>query len=140
MGARSNIVVQEQDGARIWLYGHWMGEDSINVVRDTLAKRDRWDDSPYLARMLFSEMVKGSIDETTGFGISTVMCDNEYPIIVLEPHTEMAWLEDTDWSTTPRSISKLTEAIPFRSFVNALTFCHGSFEALADNINARALV
>ena len=139
MGDRSNIVVQEHNGNRIWLYGHWMGSDSINVTRDVLAKRDRWSDSPYLARMLFSEMTKGAIDLTTGYGISTTMCDNEYPIIVLDVETQTAWLEDTDWNELNRTINKLTEPIPFDHFLNALNFCEGSFESLIDNINARAL-
>ena len=140
MGARSNIVVQEQDGSRIWLYGHWMGEDSINVTRDVLSMRDRWNDAPYLARMLFEEMIQGAVDKTTGFGISTVMCDNEYPIIVLEPHTQTAWLEDSDWSTTPRTIKPLTEPIPFEDFLNALSFREGTFEPLMNSLNALAQV
>jgi hypothetical protein len=140
MGDRSNIVVQEHNGNRIWLYGHWMGSDSINVTRDVLNKQDRWNDSQYFARMLFSEMVKGSLDETTGYGISTYMCDNEYPIIVLDFGSQTAWLEDTDWNDLNRNIKTLTEPIPFKQFLNALNFCEGSFESLANNINARQLV
>lgn len=94
MGDRSNIVIQEGNGNRVWLYGHWMGNDSIQIVRDVLSRYDRWNDAPYLARMLFSEMVKGSIDEATGYGISTYMLDSEYPIIVLTPAQTTFHIED----------------------------------------------
>jgi hypothetical protein len=115
-----------------------MGSDSINIVRDTLAKRDRWNDSQYFTRMLFSEMVKGSLDETTGYGISTYMCDNEYPIIVLDFGSQTAWLEDYSWQTEEHT--KYTQPIPFEDMLNALSFCEGIFGSLIDNINAKQLV
>jgi hypothetical protein len=45
---------------------------------------------------MFSEMVKGFIDGATGYGISTYMVDNEYPIIVLQPHEQTLYLEHGD--------------------------------------------
>ena len=104
MGDRSNIVIEQGDGSRVWLYGHWMGEDSINVVRDTLAHRERWSDAPYLARMLFNRMTRGSELGDTGYGISTSMCDNEYPIIVLDPATQTVKLEDAPWPATKEEL------------------------------------
>jgi hypothetical protein len=111
MGDRSNIVIidagysknvetqrWERDPAkdgRIWLYGHWMGGSAIAHAKHGLAS-DRVGDTPYLARVIFSSMVKDSIDETTGFGVSTRMTDNEHPIIVIDPAGEggpQVWLE-----------------------------------------------
>ena len=118
MGDRSNIVVQEADGSRIFLYGHWMGEESIQVANRVLSKRVRWSDSPYLTRMLFSEMTRGAYDEETGFGISTTMCDNEYPIIVIEPSSQTAWLEVYVWGEGGR-FEQLTKPISFEDFLSA---------------------
>lgn len=112
MGDRSNIVIKQHDGTRVWLYGHWMGEDSINVVRDTLAQRERWNDAPYLARMLFDRMTQGHTG-STGYGISTYMCDNEYPVIVLDPETQTVVLEDAPWG---EPLKPITPPVSFETF------------------------
>jgi hypothetical protein len=138
MGDRSNIVVQEENGNRIFLYGHWMGEDSINVTRDVLALRDRWNDSPYLTRMLFEKMIEGNIDKTTGFGISTSMCDNEYPIIVLEPSTQTAWLEAYIWGEGGR-FEQLTKPVTFGDFWVSLDISEG-FDSLIANLSNKPVL
>jgi hypothetical protein len=129
MGARSNIVVidpgysknaetkrferdAEKDG-RVWLYGHWMGPSAIHHARHGL-KSGRVMDPSYLARIIFNSMTKGYEDDETGYGISTRITDNEYPVIVIDPapaqsvvdainaalgeertqHTALVWLED----------------------------------------------
>jgi hypothetical protein len=135
MGDRSNIVVQEADGSRIFLYGHWMGEDSIRVAYDVLSQRVRWNDLPYLTRMLFSEMTRGASNEETGYGISTTMCDNEYPIIVLEPSSQTAWLEVYIWGDGGR-FEKLTQPITFDDFVNAASVSP-DFNNLSVNMGAK---
>lgn len=113
MGDRSNIVVKQYDGSRVWLYGHWMGEDSINVVRDTLSEKERWSDAPYLTRMLFSRMTIDNVG-STGYGISTYMCDNEYPVIVLDPQTQTVVLEDALFG---EELEAITPAVPFSQFI-----------------------
>ena len=51
-----------------------------------IAKRARWNDSPYLARMVFSEMVRGQLDSDTGYGITPwpEVCDNEHELVILD--------------------------------------------------------
>jgi hypothetical protein len=44
--------------------------------------KSRWTDPSYLARIIFVEMGGGEQSET-GHGISTRMCDNEHPIILV---------------------------------------------------------
>lgn len=129
MGARSNIVVQESNGNRIYLYGHWMGEDSINVVAEVLSQRERWGDESYLARMLFAKMIEGDPQGSTGYGISTYMCDNEYPLIVLEPATMTAVLEEYDWNT--KSFTPITPRVSFEEFLKACVFSESFVEMLS---------
>lgn len=135
MGDRSNIVVKQPDGSSVWLYGHWMGEDSINIVHDVLSRKQRWSDHAYLARMLFNKMTEGSPDSETGYGISTSMCDNEYPIIVLNPSLQTAWLEEYRWDGS-KSFEVITPVVTFEEFVNASSVSD-DFVNLAVNMGAK---
>lgn len=135
MGDRSNIVIEQHDGNRIWLYGHWMGEDSINVVRDTLAQQERWSDAPYLARMLFSRMTQGN-SGSTGYGISTYMCDNEYPVIVLNPETQTVSLEDAPFG---EEMKRITPSVPFSRFIACGTETNPTFADVAADMGARVV-
>ena len=133
MGDRSNIVVKQYDGSRVWLYGHWMGADSINVVRDVLAERERWSDAPYLARMLFSKMTEGDTG-STGYGISTYMCDNEYPVIVLDPETQTVVLEDAPWGSP---LAPITPAVSFETFIMCGAETNPTFADVAVDMGAQ---
>lgn len=92
MGDRANIVVIDEredadlTGKReaVFLYTHWTGSDLGEILAAGLVKgRSRWDDSPYLARILFQEMIEGDTG-TTGYGISTTLTDNEYDLYVVD--------------------------------------------------------
>jgi hypothetical protein len=134
MGDRSNIVIKQHDGNRVWLYGHWMGADSINVVRDTLAHRERWSDAPYLARMLFNRMTLGQEQGDTGYGISTYMCDNEYPVIVLDPETQTVVLEDAPWG---EPLVPITPAVSFKTFITCGRETNPTFADVAVDMGAK---
>lgn len=99
MGDRVNIAVQDQ-GQRVYFYGHWRGYIAPAKVQAALAKRSRWDDPSYLARIVFCEFIKGVEDEESGFGISTRIEDNEHPIIVVNCNTQRVEFEadpERDW-------------------------------------------
>ena len=135
MGDRSNIVIQEHTGNRIYLYGHWMGEDAIKIVADVLSQRERWNDAPYLARMLFNKMTEASPnDSSTGYGISTYLCDNEYPIIVIEPATQSAVLEEYGWGD--KTFTPITPRVSLEEMLNACQYSE-SFEQLAVAMGAK---
>lgn len=68
MGDRAQVLIKDTG---VYLYTHWGGSQIIEVVKAAMAKRWRWDDPCYLARIIFCEMVKGSIDGGTGYGIDT---------------------------------------------------------------------
>lgn len=85
MGDRANVCVITPRHDPIFLYCHWGGTYLPHTVADALRRgADRWDDYPYLARIIFSEMIKDDVMETTGYGISTEILDNEYPIVVVD--------------------------------------------------------
>ena len=120
MGDRSNIVVMQDNNQSVWLYGHWMGEDAIKIVGEVLSRKQRWNDAPYLTRMIFEQMIEGAYDKETGFGISTAMQDNEYPIIILNPRTQEAWLEEYVWGSGESKV--ITPVVSFEDIANACSF------------------
>lgn len=91
MGDRANVAILQRKGEgrpeneAVWLYSHWGGHCIAEQVQAALKKApDRWTDDSYLARVIFCEMLRGSLDGTTGFGISTSIGDNEYPVLVVD--------------------------------------------------------
>jgi hypothetical protein len=117
MGDRSNIAIAQFNNTDlVYLYSHWMGGGIIKVCHDVLARNARWDDAPYLARMLFDEMTKDAINRETGFGISAnAVCDNDYPIIYLNPNSQEAFLIGLD--------NKETKRVSFDAFVELSKNC-----------------
>jgi hypothetical protein len=87
MGDRGNIIIKDADST-VYLYTHWTGSDLPNVLRNSLkraktANDNRWDDGPYLARIIFWDMIKDQHpEETRGFGISSVEGDGGTNITV----------------------------------------------------------
>lgn len=93
MGDRGNIaIVQEaHEGKRalIYLYSHWGGTGMTATLQAALKRgKSRWDDPAYLARIIFCEMIRGQEQELNGFGISNGICDNEHPILYVDPDAE----------------------------------------------------
>ena len=139
MGDRSNIVVEQADGQRIYLYGHWMGAEAITIVESVLGQHARWSDESYLARMLFSKMVEGDLDGDTGYGIATYPVDNDgYPFIVLKPASQTIFLErDNRWEKKPNEA--ITPELGFAEFL-ACTPEHADFDALAVKMGAKLVL
>jgi hypothetical protein len=93
MGDRANVFVvddlsrgtAELEG--VYLYTHWGGSNlpaTLAQALDSKEGRARWNDGPYLARIIFDRMT-GLTGGELGFGISASICDNEYPILVVDP-------------------------------------------------------
>lgn len=101
MGDRANVVVAEGDD-KVFLYTHWGGNSYVQDAVRSLG-RGRDEDAPYLARIVFCEMIKrnGDLDGETGFGISTRLCDNEHPILVLDVTKQQAYFAGEDDVTIP---------------------------------------
>jgi hypothetical protein len=74
MATRSEVLFYEEGYDNpIVFYQHWDGYELPNIVADALklAEEDgRLTDTPYLGRIIFSEMLRHASDDTNGYGIS----------------------------------------------------------------------
>ena len=86
MGDRSNVIIIHDAAKtkRTYLYCHWEGTDAFIKVRNALARRARWTDSAYLARIVFCALVKGREHEETGFGISPSPTNSDHELCVID--------------------------------------------------------
>ncbi len=97
MGDRANIFISEPTKENpkngIYFYSHYGGNELIIDLKNALIRgKNRWDDSQYLNRIIFSEMIKNSVLDETGFGLSTKIGDNSYNIIVVNPEEKTVGL------------------------------------------------
>jgi len=92
MGDRANILIKQTTESKtpqyVFLYSHWGGSELPATLQTALKRRVRWDDEAYLARIIFDEMTDGDHGEETGFGITTQLTDNEYPLIIVDCETQ----------------------------------------------------
>lgn len=89
MGDRANVVVLQHHGEgdpqKVYLYTHWGGCELPFTLQKALERGvDRWDDEPYLTRIIFNQMTEGIEMEETGIGISTYLTDNEHPLLLVD--------------------------------------------------------
>lgn len=69
MGDRAQVKFMA-DGEEVWFYTHWKGSELEKTVKSAMKRgEDRLSDSSYLARIIFSEMIKDSVMDTIGYGI-----------------------------------------------------------------------
>ncbi len=96
MGDRANIVIRSDwptdigPKEAVFLYSHHGGYEMPQTLRDALEiGSDRWDDAQYLARIIFDfDFMTPPGGGSTGYGISTRLCDNEYDLLVLVPASQ----------------------------------------------------
>lgn len=111
MGERGNIVVRDR-GNDVCLYTHWSGYRLDRFVYDTLKRERRWNDGPYLTRMLFGHMLDGDEPTSeTGFGISSKRLGAEYPEIILNVDDQMVYIQS-------RLDQSLLASMTFRNVVD----------------------
>jgi len=136
MGDRGNIVVRSLHGDDVWLYSHWGGTELKDVLKTVLARKERWDDAPYIARMIFSKMIEGCETEATGFGISTYMCDNEHGILVVDvPNQKVVRMEETALVGLPRQF--LPDQLDYRVSRTFEEFAENGFKGKKKRVERR---
>ncbi len=85
MGNRANVQIKYNEGSDIFFYSHWDGTGLNQIVKKALIRgKSRWNNESYLARIIFSEMIKGAILEETGYGISPWECEEGAPKVIVD--------------------------------------------------------
>jgi len=110
MGDRGNIVVSDGQNPPVFLYSHWTGSDLPKILQQALKRgKGRWGDTPYLTRIVFSQMIKGELLEVTGYGISTSMCDNENNILFLDDVNQVVKVLKHSWGNELDEMTVMAE-------------------------------
>lgn len=105
MSDKGNIGVKLENGSEIWFYTHSNGSDVYKIVKNALARKTRWDNPSYLARIIFCEMIKDDIDGTTGFGISSEPCESDHTLLIVDCKEQVVRFEDKTNGVSKGSIS-----------------------------------
>jgi hypothetical protein len=102
MGDRANIYIHEGDEPGVYLYTHWSGYELPEVARLALVRgQSRWDDPPYLARIVFCQMIGGDADGLTGYGISAVVGDGDDRVVDIDTKAGAVTLKAYGEATGP---------------------------------------
>ena len=110
MGARCNFVFKQSEDYAVALYSHW-DESHMNellaAALDHALPRLHMGDIPYATRMAISYIIKDSILEETGYGISAMDPSDQgfldSPITI--DLTDMTVGSGEDWHSIPDFIA-----------------------------------
>lgn len=107
MGNRADIYVHEGDAPGVYLYTHRDASSVPHVVQRALISREgrnRWDDAPYLTRIIFDTLTRGQTGQETGFGISAQRSDGRLlkvdvaaQTVTLDDGTIKSFAEFSNW-------------------------------------------
>ena len=67
----NNAAAPKSEERPVVLYTHWGAKRMLNDLITTLKRKERWNDTAYLSRMIFCEMMGMNTRGTTGYGILT---------------------------------------------------------------------
>jgi len=87
MGNRAQVHVYGWEGkVDVYLYTHWQAHDLPVTVRDAMMRADEAgrDDADYIARIIFSEMIKDDIDGCLGYGIDNIQHEDVWRVITVD--------------------------------------------------------
>lgn len=106
MGDRAQVKVVLENKS-IYLYTHWDGSELENIVISALKRgSDRLDDPEYLARIIFSEMIKDDIMGSTGYGIGNHQHGDVHRVVIVDCDNQIL----IDFNGKKYSFSQLWQA------------------------------
>jgi hypothetical protein len=74
----------QSNGDQVCLYTHYRGYALPLILRAALLRgRERWDNPSHLARIIFCEMIKDSVMDLTGYGISATIIDGANRVLLV---------------------------------------------------------
>jgi hypothetical protein len=130
MGDRGNVVVMQSEDPKdaVWLYTHWNGSNIASDLAKALDRSrgtkqsgyldSRWDDAPYLTRIIFCQMCPDKYhNELTSWGISTRMGDNEHTILVVNTDKKTIHKVEENALEDRRLPAVLPKGISFDAFI-----------------------
>jgi hypothetical protein len=132
MGDRANIIVKDEydetNTKAVVLYTHWAGTELPDTLKAALRRgRERWPDGSYLTRIIFCEMVghPDTLMDTTGYGISASLGDNEHPYLVVDVKRQVVvTVKPTPWSAEPQDTlesvlarAAKSKGVPFEQYI-----------------------
>lgn len=91
MGMRQNIRIdyqkeQDEKPKNIFIYSHWDGDGPLKekLKQALIRGKERWFDESYLARIIFSEIIREDINGLTSYGLAPYEVDHNYPTIIID--------------------------------------------------------
>lgn len=91
MGDRAQVYIEDE---KVYLYTHWEGNRLPEIVGNALARKQRWDDPEYLARIIFSGMTKKDIAGEVGYGIGTTKHKDIWRLIIVNCEEQIVRVDD----------------------------------------------
>jgi hypothetical protein len=112
--ASANVFVRENEqGDGVYLYAHDAGMALPQITQAALRRfPDRWDDPQYLARIIFSAMIRDDLDSELNFGISATLREGRDRVLVVDTVAQEVRYQD-ERTDPPHILAR----IPIEQFV-----------------------
>jgi hypothetical protein len=94
MGDRGQVLILPD---KVYLYTHWSAYNLTQTVQRALSKNLRWDDSEYLARIIFDAMIGKNQGEETGFGIGSKLHGDVYRLVTVNCENQTVKVEQVNY-------------------------------------------
>jgi len=95
MGDRGQVLIKGYDGGLgVCLYTHYGARTLPSTVKAALAKKWRWDDREYLARIIFDTMTEGKHGMELGYGIGTEVHKDVWRLVIVDCDKMTVTIED----------------------------------------------
>jgi hypothetical protein len=99
MSDRAEIRVVNANQPDLYLYSHWRGKEIALALKDALIRgRLRWEDGPYLTRIIFCELIKKDVLGENDYGIATYNMGTDHVFIDVEPDLKRVSIGSFYWS------------------------------------------
>ena len=116
MGDRAQVHIKDE---KVWLYTHWGRLSLVEDVKRALAKRLRWNDPEYLARIIFEEMVGDQTGTETGFGIGCAQHGDVFDYIEINCENQTVSIVETKREMGGTDLL-VTDTCSFEEFVSRI--------------------